>query len=191
MLAVSAVFNVVQIVAGLLAEQAESLSAGHMKLLPAAGLVALHAGPHVRSAAPSLLLADITRFAEPLRWYKLQNNRLHCRHVTKSNLRYVESANDVRPSSLIRSLKRSIPARAQLAAHAGAPLLRLALPAVPRARRYRNDAVASLVYGNGAALAIAVHQRVLSPAPLVRTHAAPSEHLLHAVLQAVRKTRLA
>lgn len=47
------------------------------------------------------------------------------------------------------------------------------------------------MYGNGATLSIAVHQRILCPTPLVRTHAAPSEHLLHAVPQAIRKTRLA
>jgi len=47
------------------------------------------------------------------------------------------------------------------------------------------------MYSNGTALSIAVHQRILCPSPLVRTHAAPSEHLLHAVPQAIRKTRLA
>lgn len=49
----------------------------------------------------------------------------------------------------------------------------------------------TLVHSNSAALSIAIHQWILSPTPLVRTHAAPSEHLLHAVPQAIRKTRLA
>lgn len=61
MLAISAIFHVVEIVAGFLAEQAQSLRARDMKLLPAARLVTLHTGPHVRSAASTLFLADVAR----------------------------------------------------------------------------------------------------------------------------------
>lgn len=42
-LAVSAVLDIVQIVAGLLAEESELLGACHVELLLATGLVALHA----------------------------------------------------------------------------------------------------------------------------------------------------
>lgn len=47
------------------------------------------------------------------------------------------------------------------------------------------------MYGDSTALSIAIHQRILCPTPLVRTHTAPSKHLLHAVLQAIRKRILA
>lgn len=47
------------------------------------------------------------------------------------------------------------------------------------------------MYSNCTTLAITIHQWIFSPTPLVRTHAAPSKHLLHAVFQAIRKTRLA
>ena len=47
------------------------------------------------------------------------------------------------------------------------------------------------MHSNSAALSIAIYQWILCPTPLVRTHTAPSEHLLHAVPQAIRKTRLA
>lgn len=44
MLAVTAVLDIVQIVSSFLAEKSELLSASHVKLLLAAGFVALHAG---------------------------------------------------------------------------------------------------------------------------------------------------
>lgn len=47
MLAVAAVLNIVQIVASLLAEQAQALGAGHMELLLAIGLITLHAGSDI------------------------------------------------------------------------------------------------------------------------------------------------
>ena len=47
------------------------------------------------------------------------------------------------------------------------------------------------MHGHGTSLSIAVDQRIFGPTPLVRTHAAPSKHLLHAVVQAIRETRLA
>lgn len=40
----------------------------------------------------------------------------------------------------------------------------------------------TLVHGHGAAVSVAVDQRVLCPASLVRTHAAASDHFPHAVL---------
>lgn len=47
MLAISAVLYVVQIIASLLAEQSQTLGAGHVKLLLAVGLVALHTGTDI------------------------------------------------------------------------------------------------------------------------------------------------
>ena len=43
MLAVAAVFDIVHIVSGLFAQQAQSLGAGHVEMLLAAGFVTLHA----------------------------------------------------------------------------------------------------------------------------------------------------
>lgn len=47
------------------------------------------------------------------------------------------------------------------------------------------------MYSNCTTLSITIHQWILGPSPLIRTHAAPSKHLLHAVVQSIRKTRLA
>lgn len=43
------------------------------------------------------------------------------------------------------------------------------------------------MHSNGATLSITIDERIFGPTPLVRTHAAPSKHLLHAVVQAIRK----
>lgn len=59
-LTVSAVLDVVQIVAGLLAKQAQLLSAGHVKLLFATGFVALHAGTGCRLRTFSAIRTDVT-----------------------------------------------------------------------------------------------------------------------------------
>lgn len=161
MLAVAAVLDVVQIVAGFLAEQPQLLGARHVKLLLAAGLVALHAGTRRRTGAFAHFLADVTCFIIPLLRNQLQDDRLHRRHVPEANLRDVQRADDVRPALVIRPLEGTIPRRAQLAPDAGRPFLTFALPAVPGPTGDRHDAVACLVHGHGTALAVAVDQRVL------------------------------
>jgi len=60
MLTVATIFDIVEIVASFLAEQAQSLCTCDMKLLPAACLVTLHASSHVCSATSALLLTDVT-----------------------------------------------------------------------------------------------------------------------------------
>lgn len=59
MLAISTVLNVVQIIASLLAEQAQTLGAGNMKLLLAIGLVALHAGTDISTIRFADLQANV------------------------------------------------------------------------------------------------------------------------------------
>jgi len=58
-LAVAAVLDVVHVVAGLFAEEAHGLGAGHVELLLAAGLVALHARADRAPTPLPLLLADV------------------------------------------------------------------------------------------------------------------------------------
>lgn len=60
MLAIATVLDVVQIVAGLLAEQPQALGTGHMKLLLAVGLIALHTGADIGPVGLSNLKANIT-----------------------------------------------------------------------------------------------------------------------------------
>lgn len=60
MLAVAAVLDVVQIVAGLLTEQPQALGTGHMKLLLAVRLIALHTGPNIGPVRLPNLKANIT-----------------------------------------------------------------------------------------------------------------------------------
>lgn len=50
------------------------------------------------------------------------------------------------------------------------------------------------MHGHVAAVSVAVHQRVFGPAPLVGTHAAPADHLLHVIRRTLavrRQTTLA
>lgn len=60
MLAVATIFDIVKIIASFLAEQAQSLRTGDMKLLPAARFVTLHTGSHICSTTSALFLADVT-----------------------------------------------------------------------------------------------------------------------------------
>lgn len=60
MLAIATVLHIVQIIAGLLAEQAQTLGAGHMELLLAVCLVALHAGTHIGTIRLAYLQANVT-----------------------------------------------------------------------------------------------------------------------------------
>lgn len=59
-LAVAAILDVVQIVAGLFAKEAEGLRAGHVELLLATGLIALHAGAHLGSTTFAGFFTNIT-----------------------------------------------------------------------------------------------------------------------------------
>lgn len=61
MLAIATVLDIVQVVAGLLAQQPQLLGTGHVKLLPTSGLVALHTRTHCRLRALVQLLANVTR----------------------------------------------------------------------------------------------------------------------------------
>lgn len=58
-LAITAIFDVVQIVAGLFAQQAKRLGTCHMELLLATGLVALHAGADMRLRAFTQICAYV------------------------------------------------------------------------------------------------------------------------------------
>lgn len=62
MLTVAAVFDIVQIVAGLLAEQTQSLSACHVKLLLTSWFIALHARANIRLIRFAHLLANVANF---------------------------------------------------------------------------------------------------------------------------------
>lgn len=53
-------------------------------------------------------------------------------------------------------------------------------PQLPRGNWTLAAANVTLVNGDAAAMSITVHQRILSPASLVRTHAATSDHFPHA-----------
>lgn len=59
-LAVAAVLDVVEIIAGLFAEQAELLGTGYVELLLAPGFIALHAGAHAGAAPFAHVLANVT-----------------------------------------------------------------------------------------------------------------------------------
>lgn len=67
-LAVAAVLDVVQVVAGLLAQQTQLLGTGHVELLLAARLVALHARAHGRLGPLVQLLANVARCERDTRW---------------------------------------------------------------------------------------------------------------------------
>lgn len=161
MLAIAAVLDVVQIIAGFLAEQTQLLSARHVELLLAAGLVTLHAGARRRTRTLAHLLTDVTCFIVPLLRNQLQDDRLHRRHVPEAHLRDVQRADDVRPALVVRPLEGTIPRGAQLAPDARRPLLTFTLSTVPGPARDRYDSVTCLVYGHRTALAVAVDQRVL------------------------------
>lgn len=60
MLTVTAVFHIVQIVAGLFAQQTERLGACDVKLLLAIGFIALHTCAHLGLGAFAHLLTDVT-----------------------------------------------------------------------------------------------------------------------------------
>ena len=60
MLTVATIFDIVKIIASFLAEQAQSLCTGDMKLLPAACFVTLHASSHICSTTFALFLTDVT-----------------------------------------------------------------------------------------------------------------------------------
>lgn len=69
--------------------------------------------------------------------------------------------------------------------------LRRARPGAPRARRPRGPAAPrgpprTLVDSHAARVPITVDQRVLGPAPLIRTYAAASYHLLHTPMSSLR-----
>lgn len=66
MLAVAAVLDIVQIVAGFLTEQPQLLGTRHVELLLTARLVALHAGTCSRTRPLAHLLADVTSLVIPL-----------------------------------------------------------------------------------------------------------------------------
>lgn len=71
MLAIAAIFNIVEIIASFLTEQALSLCTGYVKLLPAACSVTLHAGSHICSTASILFLTDVTCL-KSLNFYVIQ-----------------------------------------------------------------------------------------------------------------------
>lgn len=59
-LAIAAVLDVVQIIAGLLAKQAQTLGTGDVKLLLTTGLVALHTRPNGGVRRLPFLLTNVT-----------------------------------------------------------------------------------------------------------------------------------
>lgn len=87
----------------------------------------------------------------------------------------------MRPAAGISLLEGSISRGANLAAHARSALLGFAFTTIPGTGGYGNDAVACLMHGNGAVLAVTVDERVLRPPPLVRTNAASAHHFFHIV----------
>lgn len=71
MLAVPAVFHVVQVVACLLAQEAQLLGTSYVELLPTARLVALHARAHLRLRALVQLLTNVAGCGKTQRKQKL------------------------------------------------------------------------------------------------------------------------
>lgn len=111
--------------------------------------------------------------------YQLQDDRFHRRDITKPHLRYVQSANHMRPALCVGALQCPIPRWAQFASDARRPFLALAFPAEPRARGHRHNAVARLVHGHRTILTIAVDERILRPSTLVGAYTTTTDHLLH------------
>lgn len=90
MLAVAAVLHTVVTAARLLAEQPFDLAAGHVKDVLASGLIARHAGAHLRFRLLAAVLANVAALVKPVARYRTEDDRLHSSHIPKLNLRDVE-----------------------------------------------------------------------------------------------------
>lgn len=177
-LAVATIFYIIQIIAGLFAQQAQRLRARHVKLLLAAGFIALHTGAEAGLRAFTLVVANVARLGISFGRHQPQNDRFHGADIAEPNFGYIQSAHDMRPClTVVRSLQGAVLPRTQHAS--GIPFFALAFAAVPRTGWHGYDAIACLVHGNRAAHAIAVDQRILGPAALVRTDTTTANHFLH------------
>ena len=114
-LAVTAVSDIVHVVAGFLAEQPGALGAGHMEGLLAPSAVTRHAGAGWGPALTPLLLTQVARLEVSVGRHQAQHDRLHGGHVSEPDLRNVEGADNVGPTVCVSSLQGPIFVRAELA----------------------------------------------------------------------------